>query len=122
MHSWDMLFMPSSYVCLQVGSIVITGAGAVLLMGGPYPTWTFFAGGTAVFMGTIVLEGVSMSLVSKVSTSLCIVQRLPGTGRMSCAKRLCARPISLSGAWVQISGQIFNMNMCISLSWLSNSA
>ena len=32
---------------------------------GAYPYWSFFVGGVAVYMGTIVLEGVSMSLTSK---------------------------------------------------------
>ena len=55
---------------MQVGSIVVTGAGAVALTYGTFPQWNFFAGGVAVYMGTIVLEAVSMSLTSKVSHAL----------------------------------------------------
>lgn len=51
---------------LQVGSIITVGVGAVLLMKGTHPAWSFFVGGVAVYWSTIVLEGVSMSLVSKV--------------------------------------------------------
>jgi hypothetical protein len=47
-------------------SIIVTGLGAVLLMKGAYPMWSFFAGGGLLFIGTIVLEGISMSLTSKV--------------------------------------------------------
>ena len=53
-------------VCLQVGSILVTGLGAAALMKGPFPRATFFIAGVAVYMGTIVLEAVSMSLCSKV--------------------------------------------------------
>ena len=55
---------------MQVGSIVVTGAGAVALTYGTFPQWNFFVGGVAVYMGTIVLEAVSMSLTSKVSHAL----------------------------------------------------
>jgi hypothetical protein len=51
---------------LQFASIVVTGVGAFALMKGPYPLANFFIAGTAVYMGTIVLEAVSMSLCSKV--------------------------------------------------------
>eukprot|EP00884_Botryococcus_braunii_P019635 jgi/Botrbrau1/6355/Bobra.0098s0014.1 len=51
---------------ITVASIVMTGIGAALLTGGPYPKWNFFAAGVMVYMGTIVLEAVSMSLTSKV--------------------------------------------------------
>lgn len=37
-----------------------------MLMKGAYPQWSFFTGGAALFVGTIVLEGISMSLTSKV--------------------------------------------------------
>ena len=40
---------------------------------GAYPYWSFFVGGVAVYMGTIVLEGVSMSLTSKVYLTLGIL-------------------------------------------------
>ena len=50
----------------QSVSIILTGAGAILLMRGAYPQWSFFTGGAALFIGTIVLEGISMSLTSKV--------------------------------------------------------
>ena len=50
----------------QTASILITGAGAGLLMRGTFPRWSFFAGGVFTYMGTIVLEAVSMSLCSKV--------------------------------------------------------
>ena len=50
----------------QVGSILVTGLGAAALMKGPFPRANFFIAGVAVYMGTIVLEAVSMSLCSKV--------------------------------------------------------
>ena len=50
----------------QSVSIILTGVGATLLMRGAYPQWSFFTGGAALFIGTIVLEGISMSLTSKV--------------------------------------------------------
>lgn len=57
--------------CLaQVVSIVVAGAGSFALMRGPFPMINFFIAGTLVYMGTIVLEGVSMSLTSKVSPQL----------------------------------------------------
>ncbi len=49
----------------QVSSIVATGLGAVALTRGPFPRANFFVAGVAVYMGTIVLEAVSMSLCSK---------------------------------------------------------
>ena len=49
----------------QVGSIMATGLGAAALMKGPYPRVNFFVAGVFVYMGTIVLEAVSMSLCSK---------------------------------------------------------
>lgn len=51
-----------------MASIVTTGVGAAMLMFGPFPQWNFFTGGVLVYMGTIVLEAVSMSLTSKVPT------------------------------------------------------
>ena len=39
-------------------------------MKGPFPMSNFFIAGTLVYMGTIVLEGVSMSLTSKVCFQL----------------------------------------------------
>ena len=44
----------------------MTAGGALLMTHGAFPLWSFFVGGVAVYMGTIVLEGVSMSLTSKV--------------------------------------------------------
>ena len=52
---------------LQSVSIILTSVGSILLMRGAYPQWSFFTGGAALFIGTIVLEGISMSLTSKVS-------------------------------------------------------
>ena len=57
-------------VRLQVGSILATGLGAAALMQGPFPRANFFIAGVAVYMGTIVLEAVSMSLCSKVCPKL----------------------------------------------------
>jgi hypothetical protein len=51
---------------MQAASIVTTGVGALALMKGPFPKWAFFTAGVLVYMGTIVLEAVSMSLTSKV--------------------------------------------------------
>ena len=51
---------------MQVASILIAGGGSFALMKGPFPMSNFFIAGTLVYMGTIVLEGVSMSLTSKV--------------------------------------------------------
>ncbi len=51
---------------MQSVSIIVTGIGAVLLMKGALPQWSFFTGGGLLFVGTIVLEGISMSLTSKV--------------------------------------------------------
>ncbi|CAL5227554.1 g10545 [Coccomyxa viridis] len=56
--------VPDRYI--TVASIVIAGGGAFALMKGPFPMSNFFVAGTLVYMGTIVLEGVSMSLTSKV--------------------------------------------------------
>ena len=50
----------------QVLAILVTAGGAALMTHGAFPYWSFFVGGVAVYMGTIVLEGVSMSLTSKV--------------------------------------------------------
>jgi hypothetical protein len=50
-----------------VVSIVVAGGGSFALMKGPFPMPLFFISGTLIYMGTIVLEGVSMSLCSKVS-------------------------------------------------------
>lgn len=61
---------------MQVGAILVTAAGAALLTHGAYPLWSFFAGGVAVYMGTIVLEGVSMSLTSKVRLGLSCLLRV----------------------------------------------
>lgn len=52
---------------VQSVSILLTGIGAGLLMKGALPQWSFFTGGAALFVGTIILEGISMSLTSKVS-------------------------------------------------------
>ena len=49
-----------------MGSILVTGLGAAALMKGPFPRANFFVAGVFVYMGTIVLEAVSMSLCSKV--------------------------------------------------------
>lgn len=49
-----------------MGSILATGLGAAALMKGPFPRANFFIAGVAIYMGTIVLEAVSMSLCSKV--------------------------------------------------------
>ena len=54
------------WMCLQSVSLIVTGIGAILLMKGAYPQSTFFTGGLLLFAGTIVLEGISMSLASKV--------------------------------------------------------
>ncbi len=54
----------------QVGSIMATGLGAAALMKGPYPRVNFFVAGVFVYMGTIVLEAVSMSLCSKARPAL----------------------------------------------------
>ncbi|KAK9838252.1 hypothetical protein WJX81_000293 [Elliptochloris bilobata] len=51
---------------ITVASILVTGLGAAALMKGPFPRATFFVAGVAVYMGTIVMEAVSMSLCSKV--------------------------------------------------------
>lgn len=55
---------------VQVASILIAGGGSFALMKGPFPMSNFFVAGTLVYMGTIVLEGVSMSLTSKVRLPL----------------------------------------------------
>ena len=55
---------------VQVASILIAGGGSFALMKGPFPMSNFFIAGTLVYMGTIVLEGVSMSLTSKVRLQL----------------------------------------------------
>ena len=76
---------------MQVGAILTTGAGALLLLGGPYPLWLFFVGGIMVYMGTIVLEGVSMSLVSKVGLP-CAYSGMSGTAAVqgcACLVRYC---------------------------------
>ena len=44
----------------------MAGVGSLALMKGTFPQLGFFVAGTLVYMGTIVLEGVSMSLTSKV--------------------------------------------------------
>ena len=59
---------------VQVASIVVAGGGAFALMKGPFPMWNFFIAGVLIYMGTIVLEGVSMSLTSKVSPQLVHLQ------------------------------------------------
>lgn len=65
-ESLDHAAVPQDRHCLlQSASIVLTGVGAALLMKGALPYWSFFAGGAALFVGTIVLEGISMSLTSK---------------------------------------------------------
>jgi hypothetical protein len=51
---------------MQVASILVAGGGSFALMKGPFPMPLFFIAGTLIYMGTIVLEGVSMSLCSKV--------------------------------------------------------
>ena len=61
---------------LQSVSIIVTGIGAVLLMKGALPQWSFFTGGGLLFVGTIVLEGISMSLTSKVYTFQATFQHL----------------------------------------------
>lgn len=50
---------------VQLASIVVTMAGCFGLMGGPFPMPTFFVAGALLYMGTIVLEALSMSLCSK---------------------------------------------------------
>ncbi len=60
---------------VQVASIVVAGGGAFALMKGPFPMWNFFIAGVLIYMGTIVLEGVSMSLTSKVSPLLVQTRR-----------------------------------------------
>ena len=62
---------------VQVASIVIAGGGAFALMKGPFPMSNFFVAGTLVYMGTIVLEGGSMSLTSKVRLKLALVGLAP---------------------------------------------
>ena len=61
-------------LCLPIGaqaaSIVVAGAGSFALMKGTYPQVNFFIAGPLVYMGTIVLEGVSMSLTSKARSLL----------------------------------------------------
>ena len=52
---------------LQTISILLTGVGSALLIKGALPKWSFFSGGALLFIGTIILEGISMSLCSKVS-------------------------------------------------------
>ncbi len=54
------------HACAQFASIVVAGAGSFALMKGTFPAPSFFVAGTLVYMGTIVLEAVSMSLTSKV--------------------------------------------------------
>lgn len=81
----------------QVGSILVTGLGAAALMKGPFPHANFFIAGVAVYMGTIVLEAVSMSLCSKVRpegwVGLC-------TPHMTCTHLCCpcnSTPFALTG-------------------------
>lgn len=50
---------------VQLASILVTMAGCFGLMGGPFPMPTFFVAGALLYMGTIVLEALSMSLCSK---------------------------------------------------------
>ena len=52
---------------VQTLSILLSGLGSALLIKGALPMWSFFLGGALLFVGTIVLEGISMSLCSKVS-------------------------------------------------------
>ena len=54
---------------VQLASILVTLAGCAALMKGPFPMPTFFIAGAMVYMGTIVLEAVSMSLTSKARPS-----------------------------------------------------
>ena len=61
--------------CMQSGSIIVTGVGSVLMMKGAYPEWSFFTGGTLIYMGTIVLEAVSLSLTTKVRRVDALPQR-----------------------------------------------
>ncbi|KAK9906755.1 hypothetical protein WJX75_007454 [Coccomyxa subellipsoidea] len=56
--------LPDRHITLA--SILVTLAGCAALMKGPFPMPTFFIAGAMVYMGTIVLEAVSMSLTSKV--------------------------------------------------------
>lgn len=57
---------PTGCTLLQLASILVTMAGSFALMKGPFPMPVFFIAGAMVYMGTIVLEAVSMSLTSKV--------------------------------------------------------
>lgn len=70
----------------QVGSIMATGLGAAALMKGPFPRVNFFVAGVFVYMGTIVLEAVSMSLCSKARPAVAR-QRLGGQNVCLCRLR-----------------------------------
>ncbi|BDA46399.1 SPX domain-containing membrane protein At1g63010 [Coccomyxa sp. Obi] len=56
--------LPDRHITLA--SILVTMVGCFGLMGGPFPMATFFVAGALLYMGTIVLEALSMSLCSKV--------------------------------------------------------
>lgn len=108
-------------VAAQVGSIVATCLGALALTRGPFPRANFFVAGVAVYMGTIVLEAVSMSLCSKArpapapplpharlqSSGACArapahvapTPSLAGAACRACrGRRPCRRPLVLQGA------------------------
>ncbi|KAK9832195.1 hypothetical protein WJX74_002578 [Apatococcus lobatus] len=51
---------------LITGAIIACGAGCVGLAMGGYPIWLYLLGGFLAYVGSLVLEGASMSMMSKV--------------------------------------------------------
>ncbi len=57
---------------LITGAIMACGAGCAGLALGGYPKWIYLLGGFLAYVGSLVLEGASMSMMSKVGLS-CIL-------------------------------------------------
>ena len=51
---------------LMTGAIIACGAGCVGLAMGGFPIWLYLLGGFLAYVGSLVLEGASMSMMSKV--------------------------------------------------------
>ena len=81
--------MRVSLLRVQVCAIFVTAAGALLMTHGAYPLWSFFVGGPAIYFGSIVLEGVSMSLTSKVRLAPTLLGK-PVRSSMPASLRMCS--------------------------------
>lgn len=98
------------HVGAQVGSIMATGLGAAALMKGPFPRVNFFVAGVFVYMGTIVLEAVSMSLCSKARPAFaCPVSGCPHVGACQSRQNRCGR--SSVDVLLRVKG--FHSSLCI---------